>query len=281
MNINFIMKLFSKLMSFIKKNFNVIVMAAALMLFLEMNDSKKGSRKSWWKKFKRGMKHFGHTLTNAAKSTPIGQAIKYGAMAITNPGKFGHEMQRIGKNIGHDFANVGKGIASAGEDLYHGRVANAYHDVTHGADGLARRIGDSVSGGAVSTLSDATGRDALDFLGRAHDVATGAANVAADLAHGDVRGAYNEYVNTASPYIQFGGDVATGGMVSTVAANTGLTPGDYVGNMTRMIRHPGDVAQGLVDSGLEYGVGQASDSLMKAGDRHSKISQNNQKSIFD
>ena len=268
-------KFFKYVKNFIKKNMNVIIMAAVVMLLLEMNERKKpiGSRKNFFK-------DLGNAVWGAVKKSPVGQAASLTYTAITDPKKAKRKLEGWGKGIARDFANAGKGIASAGDDLYHGRIADAYHDVTHGADGLARRVGDAATGGAVSALSDATGRDALDFFGRAQDFATGVANVAGDLAHGNVRGAYDDYVNTTSPYLQFGANLATDGLAQTIADNTGLVAGDYVGNIGRIIKHPGDVGQGLVNSGIDYGVGQASSAVMQAGDRHRKI-KTHQKSVFD
>jgi hypothetical protein len=249
------------MLSFLKKN---PLLAILIFLFIVsiIQDGGGGSRKSWWKKFKKGFKHFTKTAGKALSNTPIGQGFKYGKMLFTNPKKLGRTLKQDVIDIGNDFKSAGKGIGSAGKDIYHGRFGDAYHDFTHGMDPLVNRVGDSVTGGAFSALEDATGRDSLDYVGRASDWMKGGAHIASDIAHGDFKGAYDDYVNTASPYIQFGGDVATGGMASTISENTGWRAGDYIGNWDRTMNHPGQVAQGLVDSGIQYGIDEGSDALM-------------------
>ena len=254
------------MLSFLKKNPLLAILALILIVSIIQDDG-GGSRKSWWKKFKRGVKHFAKTAGRALSKTPIGQGFKYGRMLFTDPKKLGRTLKQDVKNIGKDFKNAGEGIYKAGKDIGHGRFKDAYHDYTHGMDGLVTRVGDSFTGGAVSDLEDATGRDTLDFAGRASDWMQGGAHIASDLAHGDIRGAYHDYVDTTSPYIQFGGDVATGGMASTISENTGWRAGDYAGNWDRTINHPGEVATGLVDSGIQYGIDQGSDAVMGMGGR--------------
>ena len=105
-------------------------MAAVVMLLLEMNERKNPSAPE------RIFKRFGKRLYENPRGS--GGKLLYG---VTDPKKAKRKAERRGKGIARDFANAGKGIASAGNDLYHGRIADAYHDVTHGADGLARRMG--------------------------------------------------------------------------------------------------------------------------------------------